>query len=266
MRAASAFIIRDLRAAWSYRFSFVVQNASMLFSLLSLRFISDLFSTTAPNSLEQYGGDYFSFVLLGAALSVLSYPVTKTFAGAVRSAQVTGTFEAMLTTRANPAVIILSAGIYPVLMASLQLVLFITAGMLLLGAGLHLGNAGLALAVLVMTITSLAGVGLISAAFVIAFKQNEPFTGAMLAASFMLSGILYPTSVLPSWLGYLAPLLPVTHAIELTRGLLIEGAATGSLAMHFLALAAFSLLLPAGIALLSVALNQAKRSGSLAHY
>jgi ABC-type polysaccharide/polyol phosphate export permease len=120
--------------------------------------------------------------------------------------------------------------------------------------------------VLLLTIITLTGIGLLSSAFVIAFKQQEPFTSALLAASFLLSGILYPTSVLPSALAYLAPLLPMTHAVALSRGLLIEGASVESLALHFLALAAFGLLLPVGIAALSLAFTYAKRSGSLAHY
>jgi hypothetical protein len=43
--------------------------------------------------------------------------------------------------------------------------------------------------VLLMTMAALAGFGLMSAGFVVVFKQNEPFTGALVALSFLLSGI-----------------------------------------------------------------------------
>jgi ABC-2 type transport system permease protein len=266
MSTIRAFVLRDFRVAWSYRFSFFVQNASMLFSLVSLKFVSDLFGRSGSSVLSDYGGDYFAFALLGLGVSLLSYPAVKAFTGGVRAAQVTGTFEAMLTTRAHPALIVLGAGIYPILIVLCQFVLLVGAGGLVFGADYQFANLGLVLVVLVMTIVALAGIGLMSASFTIAFKQSEPFSGALLALSLMISGILYPTSVLPSWLRVFAPMLPVTHAIELTRGLFISGAHVDALVAHFLALAAFCLLLPAGMVTLSLAIGWAKRTGSLAHY
>jgi ABC-2 type transport system permease protein len=266
MRMAWGFLVRDLRSAWSYRFSFVVQSVSLLFSLVSLRFLSDLFGDSVPTGLATYGGDYFGFALVGAALSLLSYPMVKSFAGAVRSAQVTGTFEAMLTTRANGVGVVLCSGIFPIVIACLQAVLAVAVGALLLGARLHVSHLALALLVLPMTATCLAGVGLMSAAFAIAFKQSEPFSGAMLAGSFLIGGILYPTSVLPAWLAALAQLLPITHAAALSRALLLDGAYTSAVAVHFLALGGFCLLFPAGVVLLSAAIRYAKRAGTLAHY
>ncbi len=266
MRVVWAIAARDFRIAWSYRFSFIFQNASILFSLLSLKFVANLFRAGSPEALDRYGGDYFAFALLGLGLSLVSFPAVRVFAGAVRTLQVTGTFEAMLTTRANPVVIILSSGIYAIVTACFQLALVIAVGSVALGAGFRAANLGLALAVLAMVVVALCGIGLMSAAFAVAFKQNEPFSGAFITASLMVSGILYPTDVLPSWLERLAPLLPMTHAIELTRGLLLDDARTGSLGAHFAALAAFCLLLPIGVVTLTRAITWAKRTGSLAHY
>jgi len=266
MTVARAFFVRDFRAAWSYRFSFIVQSGGILFSLVSLKFIADLTSSSTPAALASYGGDYFGFALVGAVLSLLSYPVVKSFAGGVRSAQVTGTFEAMLATRANAAAVVVGAGIFPIMSACTQATLVVLVGAVALGARIHAGNAALVLVVLSLTIAALAGIGLFSAAFAIAFKQNEPFSGALLGASFLVSGILYPTSVLPGWLRHLAPLIPTTHAVELCRGLLLDGAATGALAPHFAALGAFAVMLPAGIVAVSLALRYARQSGSLSQY
>lgn len=265
MRVIWGFFVRDLRSTWSYRFSFVVQCASLLFSLVSLRFLSSFFNGGVPASLAAYGGDYFGFVLVGMALSLLSYPMVKSFAGAVRAAQATGTFEAMLTTRASGVALVIGSGVFPITLACVQMMLVI-AGSLLLGADLAAAHLALAVLVLAMTVISLAGIGLISSAFVIAFKQAEPFSGAMLAASFLISGILYPTTVLPSWLSMLAQLLPVTHAAALSRALLLDGAQTSGVMFHMLALAAFCLFFPAGIASLSWAIRYAKRTGTLSHY
>lgn len=72
--------------------------------------------------------------------------------------------------------------------------------------------------------------------------------------------------MLPGWLELLSPLLPMTHALELARGLFLEGADVDHVGLHFAALAAFSLLLPLGLWTLSRSLTWARATGSLAHY
>ena len=266
MNAAWAFFLRDLRVAWSYRFSFFFQNASLLFSVLTLRFVSDLLDGSQVQSLQQYGGDYFSFVLIGAGISLLAYPVTKSFAGGVRAAQVTGTFEAMLTTRVSGAAIVVNSALYPVTVACVQLTLMWVIGVALFGAHLDLVQVPLALVVVAMTVAVLTGIGLLSAAFTIAFKQNEPLTTAFIAASLLVSGIMYPVAVLPSWLRIFSPLLPLTHAADLTRFVFLNGADRSNAAIHFAALGAFCLVLPLGIWALSASINYARRTGSLSQY
>lgn len=266
MMATRAFLTRDLRVAWSYRFSFFFQNASLFFSVLSLKFVSDLLGQSQPDSLTKYGGDYFSFVLVGMAITLLAYPVTRSFAGAVRTNQVTGTFEAMLTTRTSGVSVVMNSAVYPIIMATFQLLLMLLIGGVVLGASFSFGHVALALVVVVMTMAVLVGIGLLSAAFAIAFKQNEPLTAAFLAASLLVSGIMYPTSVLPGWLGHFAPLLPLTHSAELSRMLLLHGATVGQLGVHFACLGAFCLLLPAGLFALNYSINWARRSGSLSQY
>ncbi|MCK9518163.1 MAG: ABC transporter permease, partial [Dehalococcoidia bacterium] len=205
MTAMRAFLWRDFRVAWSYRVSFLFQSGSLLFTLVSLRFLSDLLGESSPVALDGYGGDYFSFVILGMGLSLLAYPVTKSFAGGVRAAQMTGTFEAMLTTRTPAVAIVFHSGLYPILLACTQLAAMWIIAALALGAEFRVGDLALVLVVLLLTMAVLAGIGLLSAAFAIAFKQNEPLTTAFLAGSLLVSGIMYPTSVLPGWLETIAP-------------------------------------------------------------
>ncbi|MCC7363110.1 MAG: ABC transporter permease [Dehalococcoidia bacterium] len=266
MKTLRAFLVRDFRVAWSYRMSFLTQNAGLFFSLLSLKFVGNLFDGSSSPDLAPYGGDYFAFALVGMAVSFLSYPAVKSFAGAVRGSQVTGTFEAMLTTRASAGAIVFSGGAYPILLSAVQLVLAIVIGLVVFGVEVSPDHLLMVGVVLVLTMAALIGLGLLAAAFVVAFKQPEPFSGALLAASLMLSGGLYPPSVLPGWIEAFSPLLPLTHSLELARQLLLEDAARTSLGVHFGALALFALTVPAGLLALRLALSHARRAGSLAQY
>jgi ABC-2 type transport system permease protein len=266
MKIVRAFLVRDFRVAWSYKFSFFTQFIGIIVSMFTLRLISDVFQGSTSEALEPYGGDYFGFALVGSAISLLSYPAVKSFAGAVRGSQVNGTLEAMLTTRARPTSIILGGGAYSLLWSCLQLVAIFAVGTLLFGANVNPAGLALGAVVLLMTVATLMGVGLMSAAFVLAFKQTEPFSGMLLGGSILLSGTIYPTSVLPTWLEFLSPLVPLTHSIELARQLLLEGATEESMWWHWTALGVFCLALPVGLLLLNRSFEYARRAGSLSQY
>jgi len=61
-------------------------------------FIAKLFGRAATPYLESYGGDYFSFVLIGIAFSDYLGVGLTSFAGIIREGQMLGTLEAMLIT------------------------------------------------------------------------------------------------------------------------------------------------------------------------
>src|SRR5690606_4969795 len=134
------------------------------------------------------------------------------------------------------------------------------------GVAFNLAALPLAALIVAMTLVIFVGVGLLSAAFTLAFKQAEPFSGGLLGSSMLLSGTIYPTSVLPGWLEPLAPFIPLTHSIELARQVMLEGAVQQSALAHFAALAGFCLLLPLGIFALHRSLIYARRTGALSGY
>jgi lipooligosaccharide transport system permease protein len=55
----------------------------------------------------------------------------------------------------------------------------------------------------------------------------------------LLSGVFYPTSALPAWLAALSSALPLTHAIELARPLVL-GQVPGQIALHGVVLVAYA--------------------------
>ena len=69
MATALAFIKRDVSLALSYRLSFLFQFLGILLTLATFYFLSKLIGGAMADSLETYGGDYFTFVLLGLAFS-----------------------------------------------------------------------------------------------------------------------------------------------------------------------------------------------------
>lgn len=265
MNATGAFLRRDFLVAWSYRFSFFFEQFGVLLSLVTTRFIGELIAGGSVEELARYGGDYFSFALIGMAVQMLVLPAVIAFRGAIREAQVLGTFEAMLATRARPLTIALSSGAYSIASASVRVLVTLMVIGIAMGARFHAENPVAVVIALILTLAIAMGLGLISAAFTIAMKQSEPFTLGLLSISAVVSGVLYPTEVLPGPIAALAPLSPLTHVLELLRGLLLEDAEI-SLMRPFLATAAFALLFPVGVLAMRRSIEFARERGTLAQY
>ncbi len=101
-----AFLHKDFINESSYKFSFVTQVFGIFIIALSFFFLSKLLGHTASPYLKSYGGDYFSFVLIGIALANYLQLSLRSFSTCIRNAQIMGTLEALLVTQtAIPTII-----------------------------------------------------------------------------------------------------------------------------------------------------------------
>lgn len=75
-------------------------------------------------------------------------------------------------------------------------------------------NVLAALLVLLLSMSVMLGLGILSGAFIMAFKQGDPFTTALTPAAFLLRGVAYPVAVLPGWMQALSVVFPHTYALE----------------------------------------------------
>jgi len=86
-------------------------------------------------------------------------------------------------------------------------------------------------------------------------------------SSGLLSGVLYPVTVLPDWLKPLSAILPITHGLEAIRQILLNGAGIIAIRSELLILAILSVIsLATGLLSIYYGLKTAKNEGSLLHY
>jgi ABC-2 type transport system permease protein len=262
-----AFLKRDFLMAASYRLKFVLNIGGIFLSTVMYFFLSKLIGRGIDNQLAPYGGDYFSFVLIGIAFTDYLSVSLGSFAGQIRSAQLQGTLEALLVTPTSVPVILFSSTLYNFTFTSLRVFLYLAFGVVIFGLKLHFSGIGAFLIIMGLTILAFSGIGLISAAFIVVFKQGSPISFIMGAASGLLGGVFYPVTVLPSWLEPLSDLLPITHALEAMRQILLNGATLGAVSDKAAILALFAaILLPIGLGAFAYGLRTAKIDGSLIHY
>jgi ABC-2 type transport system permease protein len=267
LRKASAFLRRDLIEESSYKLAFLLRVGGIFFQSFAFFFLSKLVGKGTVASLEPYGGDYFSFVLVGIAFSSYHQAALSGFSRTIREAQMKGTLEAVLLTQTGVPTIILCSSFYRFIWSFLGVVLYLLVGIVVLGVKVGGANLLGVLVVLLLTIASFSGIGIISASFVMVFKKGDPLAFAFSGASFLLGGVFYPVAVLPSWLQKISYVLPIRHSLEGMRLCLLKQASFKIIAPSVIALLGFTaVLLPLGLFCFRRAVRRAKMDGSLTHY
>ena len=133
MSVAAAFLKRDLSLAISYRLSFLLQLLSILFSVSTFYFLSLLFGNALLPQLDKYGGDYFSFVLIGLAFLGYVGLSLSNFSASIREGQMMGTLEIMLLSPTRLSAILISSSLWSYLLTTVNVLVYITLGTLLFG-------------------------------------------------------------------------------------------------------------------------------------
>jgi ABC-2 type transport system permease protein len=258
---------RDFAVARSYRAAFVIEISQALFGSASFYFLSRFVqSPTLQKSLPP-GTSYFSFALVGIAffdyLSVALY----TFDASLQEARQNGTLENLLVTQTSLPVILAGSSLYPFALMSLRTAIYIGWGAILFGFPLQGANWSGALLVLAASVLAFSGLGILSASYLLVFKRGNPVNWAILGLSSVVGGMMYPVSVLPRWLQYVARMIPVTYSLEGMRAAILNHASLRELLPSIVGLVIFAVvLLPLSFAIFSWALRRTKITGTLTHF
>jgi ABC-2 type transport system permease protein len=261
-----AFVRRDFRLETSYRLAFLTQLGGAFTTLLSAGFLSHIVPGNQA-ALQPYGGDYFTFALIGtAALSYFSVALGS-FAGNLSMEQQQGTLEALLVTPTDPRLLLLCGATWPFLFSTVQLVLYLVVGAALFHAKIAADHIVLAGGMLLLTLVAFSAVGLAAASVMVLAKRTGVLIGLVGSAFALLGGVLYPISVLPRPLELLAEALPMVHGLDGVRLALVPDPDLGAIGRDALILVAFAAtLIPISLESFRLAIRRARRTGSLSHY
>ncbi len=261
-----AFLRRDLLEAASYKFAFLSSLSTIVFSSATFFFISKLISPDTQH-LTPYGGDYFSFAIVGVAFSSLLGIFQEGLPSVIRSAQVSGTLEALLVTQTSLSTILIGSSLYSFCFQSLRTILHLGLALVVFGMTLGLVNWPGVLAVFLLTALCFVSLGILSASFILVYKRGNPFSWIFGSVSGLLGGVVFPIAILPDWIRWVSYLLPVTHALNGMRKSLLASASFSDILPDIGALAVFNIiLLPLGLLFFRLAVRKAKRDGTLTHY
>jgi ABC-2 type transport system permease protein len=123
-----------------------------------------------------------------------------------------------------------------------------------------------AAAILAASMLAFAGLGVLSASYTVLFKRGNPAKWLVLGVSGLVGGMMYPVSVLPGPLQFVARFVPVTYSLQGMRAALLSGAAWQELWPSIGALLIFAaILIPFSFGVFSWALRRTKITGTLTH-
>ncbi|MEW5806782.1 MAG: ABC transporter permease [Acidobacteriota bacterium] len=259
-----AFIKRDFLTEVSYRAAFLVQMAGIIFSILVWYFISKI---VPPDIAELKGLDYFSWVLIGIAFTSYLNTALNSFARKIRSEQLTGTLEAMLVTPTRTPMVIFSSATWEFIFSSFRVVVYLALGTFLFNVQVHMESLLAFCIVLLLTILSFSGIGILSASFILYFKKGDPINFFITSVMTLFGGVLFPYEKLPPYLMKISYFLPITYSLNAIRDALLKGAPLGKLQNEVLILAIFAIVIvPLSLLAARFAIRKAKEEGSLIQY
>lgn len=258
-----AFLKKDALNVSSYKLNFAMSFAGIFLSVLSFFFVSRLIPGRA---VVDYGGDYFSFVLIGLALSNFIGLGMNSFAGIIRGMQTSGTIETVLSSRTKLHTFLIGSSLWGYFMTILNVSVYFIFGIFLFGMKLNV-NIPATIIILILNTLCFSAIGIMAASMIMIFKQGDPLTWIFTSLSSILGGMLYPITIMPNFLQKIAEFLPITHALRAMRHAMIQGYSFSALGTDIYFLLFFALaLIPISLVIFKLALKKAKKDGSLVKY
>jgi ABC-2 type transport system permease protein len=266
LRDLLLFFERDLRIARTYRGPFVLELVEALFGAALFYYAARFVDSPELRQALPYGTSYFAYSLVGFVFFDYLNAALDTFDRSIIEARDAGTLEPLLTTQVSLTTILIGSAIYPFVVTTLRIAVYLAWGAFLFGFPLGAANWPTVLVVLLASLLAFSGLGILSSAYLLLFKRGNPAKWLILGVSSVAGGMLFPVSILPDWLQVIAYLNPITYALDAMRAALLDHAAVRSLARPILILMLFAaILLPVSLLAFNWTLRRTKVTGTLTH-
>jgi ABC-type multidrug transport system permease subunit len=153
----------------------------------------------------QLASSYSAFLIVGLALRV-------------REAQRSGALEAFLATPLSVPSLLVGVAAYDVLFAVLRLVGYLAIGVLIFGVPIASAHWPTVMGAIALSSLAFVGLALLGAGLTLELRRSDPLSMVIGALSIIAGDVLYPSTVLPSFVRAIGAFLPLRPALEALRG------------------------------------------------
>jgi ABC-2 type transport system permease protein len=158
-----------------------------------------------------------------------------------------GTLEQLMVSPVSPLAVIIGKLLPYLMLGFVQLLMVLALMTYAFGVPIH-GSLPLLLGLALIYLFALLIQGLLISSKAHTQAEAIQLAQMFLLPSIMLSGYIFPLRSLPTWLQWIAQVLPATHFIAISRGIIIRGASFMDLWEHVVALLIIAAVLLAGSA------------------
>jgi ABC-2 type transport system permease protein len=267
LRKAVAFIRRDFQIESSYKMNFVINAVDSILIVIFFYFLSRLVATGGSPYTARYGGDYLPFAVIGVAFARYFQLTLRMFSDSIRTAQLSGCLEAMLSSQTDSLTIVLMSSLYGLISGALQPLVMLIVATVIMGVDLSHANILSASLVLALSILSFVAFGILSAATILWLKKGDPLAWILGGMGTLLGGAYFPVDVLPGWLQKISFLIPITYSLDALRLTIIKGYPLEKVAGQTLTLGLITgIALPVSLIIFAAMVRKGRLEGTLTQY
>jgi ABC-2 type transport system permease protein len=260
----AAIARRDFQTESTYRLRYATRLFEVLVTGVVIYNLSKLI--VGSTEIARYGGHYFDFAMVGLAVMSTARLGLGAFNQNLLREQSLGTLEIVLSTPTPIAVLLGGSFVFPMLLTSIDLVLYV-GGIVAFGHGIHATGAMYAVPLLILTLGSFCAFGIASASLLVLIRRGDPLTAPLSMLTSIAGGALFPVATLPLALRVVAHAVPAYYGIHGLREALLVGAGWRVVGGDLVVLLVLdALLLPLSVKVFARSLAIARRAGTLADY
>ena len=176
-----------------------------------------------------------------------------------------GTIEYTFMAPLSRAMHLGGSGVFAVLYGLVRAMLLFGVVAFFFGLSLPQANFLAALVILVVASVAFFGIGMMTAVLPLISPEKGAQLGFVAQGMLLVvSGVYYPTSVLPTWMEWLSTISPATYALEGIRAAILDGASLTSLWSDIWPLLVIgAACVPLGLKVFGLGETYAKRHGKL---
>jgi ABC-2 type transport system permease protein len=189
------------------------------------------------------------------------------FSDSIRTAQVSGCLEAMLSSQTDSLTIVLMSSLYGLMSGAVQLALILFIGAGFMGVDFSHMNILATLVVFGCSVLTFVAFGVLSASAILWLKKGDPLAWILGGMGTMLGGAYFPIEVLPGWLQKVSFLIPITYSLDALRLTMLKGYSVQMAARPILILSVMAAtLLPLSLLVFAAMVRKGRREGTLMQY
>ncbi|MFB6470710.1 MAG: ABC transporter permease [Vulcanisaeta sp. AZ3] len=209
--------------------------------------------------------DYTAFMVIGIAFQGYFSASVVTLAGRIRNEELIGTLEYLVASPLGPMSLMMYNTVWGLVINSISAILVLLIG---LGLGVYYhANLISTIILLILYLASIIGLNLIAGSVVLIVKQGNPVALFTSVASNLLGGVVFPVSMLPTWLRYVSYAISLTWALDGLRSSMLNSYGIQQLMPYVWPLLILTIAyLTIGIALTKYAFTRILRQGSVHMY